>query len=411
MDFEWFTIRRIVAQASSLHGASNCEPERTNDSVIGGAGECLMQAGSLRYGLLALASLMLSGCSQSDDLTERRPPARPGDAKTSIIDSQPGLPAAPDTDSPTVAATHLHGFAMGTTWSVTIVSESANIDATVATKAIRERLEELENQMSTWRTNSLLSRFNISSSTNWFPVTREVAYVVASAQDISAKSDGAFDVTVYPLVKLWGFGPDNRPTNSPTAATLARVRASVGWKNLQARQDPPALHKAVAELQIDLSAIAKGFAVDEVLELLKRMGVKRGLVEIGGEVRGIGYSAKNRPWRIGIEEPVADRRTIAEVAEVSDEALATSGDYRNSYPLGDERFTHVIDPRTGFPKRFTGFSASVRADTCAIADAWATALTVLGAEEGLAAARSSGLKALLLQATDGVITRQPNQWR
>lgn len=299
---------------------------------------------------------------------------------------------------------------MGTTWSVKAHPVPPEVTADDLRESVRVRLEELEQQMSTWREDSAVSRFNASDSTNWFAVPRETALVVTAALTVARQTGGAFDPTVLPLVSRWGFSAGRPPTSIPAAAELRRIRDSVGYQRLAVRAEPPALRKAVPGLQIDLSAIAKGQAVDEVAALLAARGLTNHLVEIGGELVARGLSPKGRPWRVGIEKPVPEVREIAEVVELRGEALATSGDYRNYFELEGRRLAHLIDPRTGEPLPQRGLAVSVRHPSCMIADAWATGLSVLGVEAGIAAAREHGLAAQFLMFEDGRLRSARHAW-
>ena len=211
-------------------------------------------------------------------------------------------------------------------------------------------------------------------------------------------------MTVGPLVNLWGFGPAGRPGVVPTDEAVAACRARVGYGLLEVREEPPALRKHRADVYVDLSAIAKGFAVDEVARLLEQRGVRGYMVEIGGEVRTRGRKPDGGLWRIGIELPVADSAEIACAVELDGRSLATSGDYRNFFEQQGRRYSHEIDPRTGRPVEHGLVSVSVLADDCMTADAWATALMVLGPESALPTAERYGLDVLcMIRTQDGLL--------
>ena len=292
----------------------------------------------------------------------------------------------------------LAGETMGTTWSVRFAKPlSADESAAVRVK-IEGVLGAVDAAMSTWRPDSELSRFNAAETTDWFPVSAETAAVVRLALEIAGASGGAFDPTVGPLVDLWSFGPEGRPRAVPTDAEIAARRAFVGWELLAVRDDPPALRKADPRVRVDLSAVAKGYGVDAVLAALPADGGC--LVEIGGEVRTRGRKADGSAWRVGIERPVPDRRAVQRGVSLTDRAMATSGDYRNFFVAGGVRYSHTIDPRTGRPVPDGLASASVVAETCAEADALATAVMVLGADDGAALLERRGLSGFLI-ARDG----------
>ena len=294
------------------------------------------------------------------------------------------------------AATTLSGRTMGTTYSVKLAAAPDGTGAAALQAEIDAALATVNRQMSTYDPDSELSRFNASGSTDWFPVSGATAKVVAEALSVSRESDGAFDATVMPLVNLWSFGPEARPDAVPTDAEIADRKAFVGADKVEVRTDPPALRKAAAGASCDLSAIAKGYGVDVVAELLDRRGLSGYMVEIGGEVRTKGRRADGRGWRIGIERPLTGERAVERVVELSGESLATSGDYRNWFEAGGVRYSHTIDPRTGRPIGHGLASVSVVADDCMTADATATAVMVLGPDAGYDWLVGRGAAALLI---------------
>ena len=310
----------------------------------------------------------------------------------------------------------LQGNTMGTYWKVLIPRTYAHDPAWKP--GIEKLLARMNQAMSTYDKSSELSRFNASRSTEqWFACSAELARVAERALELHAQSDAAFDPTVGPLVNLWGFGPGGRKVATPSAEAVAKAKQSVGAKLLSVRREPPALRKRVAGLYVDLSAIAKGSAVDAVVEWLEAQQIADCFVDIGGEIRTRGHkrprrvgedvpaylrSEQARPWLVAIERPSEDgRRKIHRTVALRDVAIATSGDYRNFYEVEGKRIAHGIDPRTGAPAEHALASVSVLATTCEDADAWATALMVLGPEEAQALAKRRGLAAFLLQRVDG----------
>lgn len=290
----------------------------------------------------------------------------------------------------------LSGSTMGTRYSIKLVELPPGLSADALQTQIDARLERVNDLMSTYRPASALSRFNASPSTDWQDADPALVDLIALAQTITARSTGAFDVTVGPLVNLWGFGPDEHPFVVPDEPTLALMRARVGSDKLETRLDPPALRKTHPDLDVDLSGIAKGHGVDEVAALLDRLGVAAYLVEIGGELRAKGRKGEDRPWRIAIERPDPSARVPYRVVPLVDIALATSGDYRNVYVRDGKHYSHTIDPSTGRPVEHSLASVTVLAPDCASADAWATALLVLGPERGVALAEAEGLAAFFV---------------
>lgn len=281
--------------------------------------------------------------------------------------------------SPPVA---LSGRAMGTTWVVKFVPSAGAPAPETVEHAVTERLEQLEQVFSTYRVDSELSRFNADERTEWIAVTPELARVASESRRIGELTGGAFDVTVLPLVQLWGFGAMGRAGSMPTAREIEAAREQVDWRRLEVRGEPPALRKASPRLTADFSSMAKGFAADAVSEVLVRLGVSSHLVQMGGDVKAGGSGPDGRGWRVAIERPSVDQPAVAEVIALNGNALSTSGDYRNFVVLGGRRYGHIIDPRTGAPVSGTLASVSVVHASCATSSALATALFVLGAEEG-----------------------------
>lgn len=284
---------------------------------------------------------------------------------------------------------------MGTYYSVTIANPPPEL-AEDWRERIDGELRRVNDQMSTYLKSSEISRFNDSSSLDWFAVSEETAMVVATAQEISAATDGAFDVTVGPLVDAWSFGPTKKTARPPSEAEIEALRKVVGYKHLEVRREPPALRKKIPELRVDLSAIAKGHGVDRILALLVDLGCEHVFVDIGGEDRAIGHRG-DRAWRVAIEDPNDEQREYHVAIELTDRAIATSGDYRNFFEFEGKRYSHTIDPRSGRPIDHGVASVSVIANDCMTADAWATALTVVGSEQGLELARRFNLAVRIVE--------------
>lgn len=292
------------------------------------------------------------------------------------------------------------GRTMGTGYQVQISRFPERLDPDAIAQKLDARLVEINAQMSTYQQDSELSRFNRQQTTDWFPVSPQLAQVVAKAQEISDYSDGAFDVSVGPLVNLWGFGPSPHLDAAPAAEAIQAAQAAIGYQHLQVRQEPPALRKQRPALYVDLSAIAKGYAVDVLAEYLQGLGIKNYLVEIGGEVRVRGSNPQGQPWRIAVERPSAGTRAVQRVVRLNGQAVATSGDYRNYFEQDGQRYSHTIDPRNGYPIKHRLVSVSVIHPDCMSADGLATALMVLGPQAGQDLAVKLGLAALFIVKTD-----------
>ena len=300
--------------------------------------------------------------------------------------------------------TRLHlfiGETMGTTYTVKVVGKGLGEDPLAELPSIVQgELDDVNAKMSHYLEDSELSRLNRWQVEDPFPISGETMTVLGHAEEISRLSDGAFDITVAPLVDAWGFGPPGQPPEPPSAAEIDRLQDLVGWEKVELDQVAGTVHKTLSELTLDLSAIAKGYGVDQVTEALDRAGVESFMVEVGGEVRTRGLNDEGEAWRIAIERPDTAGRALHLVLPLSDLALATSGDYRNYYEIEERRISHTIDPRTGHPitHRFT--SASVVDRECVRADAWATALLVLG-PDGVGLAEELGLAAFFLEREPG----------
>ncbi len=277
---------------------------------------------------------------------------------------------------------HLNGSTMGTSWSVNLHSLPAGIDPADLKRQLQQRLDQVNRLMSTYDPESEISRFNEQTSSDWFPISPETAQVIELSQQISQLTAGAFDISVGPMVELWGFGVKERSEQLPTAEQIDAVQDSVGYQQLQLRSKPAEVRKLHPQLQIDLSAVAKGYAVDLLAELLGQQGIANFLVEIGGELQIAGQRSDGRPWRIAIEQPNEGSREVAKIFPLTDTALATSGNYRNFYVENGQRYVHTIDPLSGRPIRHRLASATVLDPDCGRADALATALMVMGEERG-----------------------------
>jgi thiamine biosynthesis lipoprotein len=297
---------------------------------------------------------------------------------------------------------------MGTTFAVTVVGPSLSEErAALLRHAINETLADVDRQMSTYDASSEVSRFNRADKGAPFPVSADTFRVVQEAVAFSELTAGAFDVTVGPLVTAWGFGPTGRPDAFPTAEELEALLDRVGYTGLVLDETESTITKLQEGLEIDLSALAKGYGVDRVAELLDADGFVDYLIEVGGEVRTRGHGANNGSWRVGIERPTDGPSSIQHVVELTDAALATSGDYRNFFELDGRRLSHTIDPRTGRPVEHRLASASVVDATCMRADAMATALAVLGPEDGFELALAQGWAVLLIiREDDGSFTER-----
>jgi thiamine biosynthesis lipoprotein len=219
--------------------------------------------------------------------------------------------------------------------------------------------------------------------------------VVKAAQQVSIETQGAFDTSISPLIELWGFGTKTK-YQTPDSITLKKTKGHTGYKLLEIQNEPPALKKQNGLLRIDLSAIAKGFAVDKISQYLSNQGITNYLVEIGGEVRTKGLNHSGKKWQIAIERPDSNSNVVSNILDLSNQAVATSGDYRNYYVKNGQRFSHILNPRTGYPIKHKLAAVTVVHDSAMLADAYATALMVMGEEQGKQFSKAQGLSVYMI---------------
>lgn len=293
--------------------------------------------------------------------------------------------------------TNLQGRTMGTTYHVSYIP----VEGTPQSQQIQSQLDQLlatvNQQMSTYIDDSEISTFNRSPVGAWYDVSPATVEVVDLAIKVSHWSSGAYDITVGPLVDLWGFGAKSEQMASePQAEQIQAAMQSVGFQGLHLRTDPPALKK-LKHREIDLSSVAKGYGVDVLAEYLMSVGVTSYLVEIGGELRAKGMKPDGSAWRVAIESPQdAGGRSVHSILQLTDYAIATSGDYRNYFEKEGVRYSHILNASTGKPITHKLASVTVLAETCAEADALATALLVMGDHDGLQLAEEHQVAALFI---------------
>ena len=315
---------------------------------------------------------------------------------------------------------HFQGETMGTTYRVTIVvpvykALTKDFREKLLKKKIDEELARVNALMSTYDANSELSRLNSHQSEEPFPISADTAKVLRLALEIAQKTNDAYDPTVGPLVNLWRFGPEDRPEKVPSDEEIAAAKARVGRDKIKIVELPDsplqyAIVKSDPNVYIDLSSVAKGFGVDCVAELLIQSGYKNFLVDVGGELRSCGKNIADKDWSVGINSPVMTDNALAKTVSLSDKAIATSGDYLNFYELDGVRYSHIIDTQTGRPITHKTASVSVIDDSCMTADAWATALLALGAEQGKPLAKENGLHVIfLVRDGDEFVVESVNQ--
>ncbi|EGA69993.1 hypothetical protein VISI1226_07887 [Vibrio sinaloensis DSM 21326] len=293
---------------------------------------------------------------------------------------------------------HLSGPTMGTTYNIKYISTEGIAAPEALQKEVDRLLEEVNDQMSTYRKDSELSRFNQSQSADAFEVSPQTATVVKEAIRLNGLTQGALDVTVGPLVNLWGFGPEARPEVVPTDEELAARKAMTGIEHLAV--EGSTLSKDIPNLYVDLSTIAKGWGVDVVADYIQSQGIDNFMVEVGGEMRLKGVNREGVKWRIAIEKPSVEERSIQEIIEPGDMAVATSGDYRNYFERDGIRYSHIINPETGKPINHKVVSVTVLDKSSMTADGLATGLMVLGAEQGMKVAEENNIAVFMIVKTE-----------
>ncbi|KAA1174843.1 FAD:protein FMN transferase [Marinobacter salinexigens] len=292
------------------------------------------------------------------------------------------------------------GPVFGTSYHINVVLTDDPERLENLASGIESELEKVDAAMSTWRKDSELSLINQrSDQSGWIPLSEPLFEVLSKAHEVSELTGGAFDITVGPVVNLWGFGPNARPEKAPSDDELAEMLSRIGYDKLELQESQKALRSETPQY-IDLSAIAKGYGVDVVARYLEKEGVTAYLVEIGGEVRVNGRKPDGDAWRLAIEQPVSGGRQVNRVVALEHHAMATSGDYRNYYESEGHRYSHTIDPATGKPITHNLASVSVIADDCMTADALATGFNVLGYERASELATRENIPAYFIVRTD-----------
>ncbi|MBV00582.1 MAG: thiamine biosynthesis protein ApbE [Rhodospirillaceae bacterium] len=285
----------------------------------------------------------------------------------------------------------LRGTTMGTTYNVSIKHHDAERLGQMIHKEVETILDNVNLEMSNWDKSSSISKFNYLRKTDPISITVTLAKILSGANKIHDQSEGAFDITLMPLTDIWGFGRKN-VKRVPSEQEIETALKSVGQKRLLVLdQKRLTLRKKIDEASVDLSGIAKGFAIDQISTSLKARGISDFLVEIGGDLYASGEKGPESPWIIGIEKPDQRFGEVDVILRISNKAVATSGDYRNFFEKDNRRYSHIIDPKTGRPISHQTASVTVLAENAMNADAWATAMMVLGAKKGLVIAEKNNL--------------------
>ena len=299
--------------------------------------------------------------------------------------------------------TFLHGPTMGTRWSVTVDADQT-VDLTALNQDLAETVQQVDGQMSPWKPDSDLMRLNRAPVDAWVELSTELLQVLNYALNVQDLSAGAFDPCVGELVDAWGFGAVRDAPDAQAISAACQPRSRSGRSAIEVDNSAGRVRKR-APLQIDLCGIAKGYAVDRMVSVCRQHGVRHALVALDGELSAVAGQASGVPWAVALERPETGLRAVHGVIDLTDWAVATSGDYRRYLEVGGARFAHTMDPRRRAPVNNAVASVTVLAQSCMQADAWATALLVAGAAEGLALAQRRSLDVLFLIRGAGGLTQ------
>jgi thiamine biosynthesis lipoprotein len=310
--------------------------------------------------------------------------------------------------------TLLVGETMGSAWTAKVVGELPMPEAQLRSE-MQARFEAVNQALSTYRPDSALSRFNADTTGDWIPVDPELAGVMAYALQLAERSGGAYDVTVGPLVNLWGFGPDPAMRKVPDPAAISAARERVGWRKVEVDVVTARARKQPG-VRVDLSSLGKGRGVDRAAEYLDAAGVSNYLIDLSGKLRARGRNARGEFWRVAVERPGDDSSDPSAAApaivELRDESIATAGDYRRFFEADGRHYSHIIDPRTGFPVTHATVSATALSRDCMTADAWATVLMAMAPGDALRLAEDASMAALLVRREGGEFgSSASSRWR
>ncbi|EMB9110513.1 thiamine biosynthesis lipoprotein ApbE [Klebsiella quasipneumoniae] len=324
-----------------------------------------------------------------------------------------GCDSATTPATPASTATVLDGKTMGTFWRVSVIGvDEAKAQALRA--KVQAQLDADDRLLSTWKNDSALMRFNHAADTRPWPVSEAMADIVTLSLRIGAKTDGAMDITVGPLVNLWGFGPDKQPVATPDAQAIAAAKARTGLQHLQVinQSGRQFLQKDIPDLFVDLSTVGEGYAADHLARLMEQEGISRYLVSVGGALVSRGMNGEGKPWRVAIQKPTDRENGVQAIVDINGHGISTSGSYRNYYELDGKRISHVIDPQTGQPITHKLVSVTVIAPTALEADGWDTGLMVLGPEKAQQVVREQGLAVyMIVKEGEGFKTWMSPQFR
>ncbi len=288
------------------------------------------------------------------------------------------------------------GSTMGTTYNIVIISKDTHIRAKAQT-AIKSSLKYVNRHLNNWNKDSEISRFNRSNSTAPIKIGPSLLQIMHASNIVHEQSNGFFDTTLDPIIDLWGFGPIQAEKKAPSATQIKTMLTQIGQsQQLELNSEDQTLKKRHKHVTINLSAIAKGYGIDKIAESFEELNIENFMIEIGGDLLTRGENPYGQDWRIGIEQPDSFGKDLQKIVTVSNLAMATSGDYRNYFEESGKRYSHIIDPHTGYPIKHKTVSVSVLAQNAMYADAWATALLALGQEEGRKIAEKYNIAAFFI---------------
>lgn len=291
----------------------------------------------------------------------------------------------------------IEGKTMGTFYRVSLAGVDNSREAALR-QQIEAQLAEDDHQLSTYKEDSVLSRFNQYQGSVPQPISAGMADIIVTSLRIGQKTSGAMDITVGPLVNLWGFGPQKQPIKTPTDAQIDAARQQIGLQHLRViqQEDGQYLQKNLPNMYVDLSTVGEGYATDHLARLIEGNGISNYLVSVGGAVVSRGYNAKGNPWQVAIQKPTDKESAVQAIVDLQGMGISTSGSYRNYYELDGKRLSHIIDPATGHPITHKLVSATVIASTALEADGWDTGLMVLGTKKAMALAEKEHLAVYLI---------------
>ena len=286
---------------------------------------------------------------------------------------------------------------MGTTYHVVVIGKNSSLSSSELQAQVENVFADVNSKMSNWDPDSEISRFNKSKTSDAVKISDDVLTVLTAAIDVHNQSDGKFDITLSPLIEHWGFGTRKPETPLPSDNEIAEAMQWVGQSSMLTINDADrTVTKQNPMVQINLSALAKGFGIDAAAEKLSGLGFDNYLVEVGGDLRTAGTNERGEAWRVGIEKPEPGLREVKKIVSINGLGMATSGDYRNFIQTNGKRYSHIIDPSSGRPITHLTTSVTVLAQSAMLADAWATALLAIGSKQGIQIADKNNVAAYFI---------------